>query len=75
MQLLCDGSYTLAEIVELMEPAAPDPARVLALSRDGKILAFEYGGELWCPKYQFAWRYSAAGHLSAAESYPRCGGH
>ncbi|MGO4856289.1 hypothetical protein [Arthrobacter sp. 2MCAF14] len=54
MQLLCDGSYTLAETAELMDPSAPDPARVLALRRSGGLLAFEYAGELWCPKYQFA---------------------
>jgi len=54
MQLLCDGSYRLSEAAELLNPSAPDPAQVLALSHDGKILAFEYGGGLWCPKYQFA---------------------
>ncbi|MDJ0354404.1 hypothetical protein [Pseudarthrobacter sp. PH31-O2] len=54
MQLLCDGSYTLAESAEQMNPGALDPARVLTLRRSGELLAFEYAGEMWCPKYQFA---------------------
>lgn len=54
MQLLCDGSYTMAKAAELMSPSTPDPAQVLTRCREGETLAFEHEGELWFPKYQFA---------------------
>lgn len=54
MKLLCLGSYTLSETAELINPAAPDPAQIVGLSRDGKLLAFDYAGQVWCPKHQFA---------------------
>lgn len=54
MRRLCLGSYTLSEAAEILSPLTPDPVRIVALSRDGHLLAFESEGELWFPEYQFA---------------------
>lgn len=53
MERLCQGSYTLRAAAELMNSSAPDAARVMRLNREGMLLAFDYAGEIWLPKYQF----------------------
>lgn len=53
MHLLWEGSHTLAEAAELLDPGAPDPARAIALRHSGELLAFEYAGGPWFPKHQF----------------------
>lgn len=53
MQRLCLGSFSLPEAAEVMDPSVPDMAQIAERSRQGSLLAFEYAGELWCPKYQF----------------------
>lgn len=54
MERLRRRSLTLTAASELINPASPDAGRVLELSREGKLLAFEYAGETWLPMYQFS---------------------
>lgn len=52
MERLCAGSFAFMEAASLMK-ASGDPSKLQGLILEGKVLAFNYRGHQWFPKYQF----------------------